>query len=72
MHQFTSKIKIHGGSSIKNLLHDQATNYGKNVDKYNYFGLDINFSAYKRLIMAMESISWRILAAQIHTHPVIL
>ena len=38
----------------------------------NIIILVLTFSAYKRLIMAMESISWRILAAEIHTHLVIL
>ena len=38
----------------------------------NIIILVLTLSAYKRLITAMESISWRILAAEIHTHLVIL
>ena len=34
--------------------------------------LVLTFSAYKRLIMAMETISWKILAAEMNTHLVIL
>ena len=38
----------------------------------NIIILVLTLSAYKRLIIAMETISWRILAAEIHTHLVIL
>ena len=73
MHQFTSKIIIIP-SMVEVVLRIYCMIRLQIMAKMwiNIIILVLTFSAYKRLIMAMESISWRILAAEIHTHLVIL
>ena len=72
MHQFTSKIII--PSMVEVVLRIYCMIRLQIMAKMwiNIIILVLTLSAYKRLIMVMESISWRILAAEIHTHLVIL
>ena len=73
MHQFTSKI-IMIPSTVEVILRIYCMIRLQIMAKMwiNTIILVLTFSAYKRLIMAMETISWKILAAEIHTHLVIL